>query len=157
RTLAGARRNARRGGQAGARFAWESALTGDEVTPAWAETGRLEQHVTADVVLAQWQHYLATGDRHRLRARGWPVIRDAADFWASRARPRFDGWHIDGVEGPDEQNWPVDDSVYTNATAATALRIAVRAGTVLGERTSARWPRVARGLVIQAARPADGR
>ena len=63
RTQAGARRNAQRTGYTGQRYAWESALTGDEVTPTWAETGRLEQHVTADVALAQWQHYLATGDR----------------------------------------------------------------------------------------------
>jgi transposase len=55
RTQAGARRNARRTGYGGQRYAWESALTGDEVTPTWAETGRLEQHVTADVALAQWQ------------------------------------------------------------------------------------------------------
>jgi trehalose/maltose hydrolase-like predicted phosphorylase len=56
RTRAGARRNAERTGYGGMRFAWESALTGDEVTPTWAETGRLEQHITADVALAQWQY-----------------------------------------------------------------------------------------------------
>jgi hypothetical protein len=63
RTRAGARRNAGRTGYGGMRFAWESALTGDEVTPTWAETGRLGQHITADVALAQWQHYLATATR----------------------------------------------------------------------------------------------
>src|SRR5215211_2807758 len=52
RTRAGARRNAERTGYEGRRYAWESALDGDEVTPTWAETGRLEQHVTADVALA---------------------------------------------------------------------------------------------------------
>ena len=105
---------------AGLRFAWESALTGDEVTPAWAETGHLEQHITADVALAQWQHYLATGDREWLRERGWPVIRGAADFWASRAQPGPDGrLHITQTEGPDEQNWPVDDSAYVNGTAVS--------------------------------------
>jgi trehalose/maltose hydrolase-like predicted phosphorylase len=112
RTRAGAERNARRTGYEGQRHAWESALTGDEVTPTWAETGQLEQHVTADVALAQWQYYLATGDQGWLRARGWPVLEGAADFWASRAERGADGrWHINQVEGPDEQNWPVDDSV----------------------------------------------
>jgi hypothetical protein len=128
RTRAGARRNAERTGYGGMRFAWESALDGDEVTPTWAETGRLEQHVTADVALAQWQHYLATGDQAWLRARGWPVLEGAADFWASRAERGDDGrYHINQVEGPDEQNWPVDDSVYTNATAKLTLELAGRA------------------------------
>jgi trehalose/maltose hydrolase-like predicted phosphorylase len=132
-TRAGARRNAERTGYGGMRFAWESALTGDEVTPTWAETGRLEQHITADVALAQWQYYLATGDQGWLRARGWPVLAGAADFWASRAERGDDGsYHVNQVEGPDEQNWPVDDSAYTNATAKLTLELAGRAARLLG-------------------------
>jgi trehalose/maltose hydrolase-like predicted phosphorylase len=157
RTRAGARRNARRTGYAGRRYAWESALTGDEVTPTWAETGRLEQHITADVALAQWQHFLATGDRRWLRTRGWPVIRGAADFWASRAEPGSDGrFHISNVEGPDEQNWPVDDSVYVNSTAASTLRIAARAAQIVGQPASSRWAEVAAGLVVLEPVPLDG-
>jgi trehalose/maltose hydrolase-like predicted phosphorylase len=157
RTRAGAERNARRTGYAGLRYAWESALTGDEVTPTWAETGRLEQHVTADVALAQWQYYLATGDRQWLRSRGWPVLRGAADFWASRAEPGADGrLHITQVEGPDEQNWPVDDSVYTNATAASTLRIATRAARLLGTSAPARWADVASRLVVLEPVPLGG-
>ena len=149
-TQAGARRNAAAGGHAGLRFAWESAQTGDEVTPTWAETGRLEQHVTADVALAQWQHYLATGDRTWLRTRGWPVLRGAAEFWASRAEPGSGGaFHITGVEGPDEQNWPVDDSAYVNATASRTLEIAARAAVLVGQPVPERWNQVAKGLVVQ--------
>ena len=148
-TRAGAARNARRTGYGGLRFAWESALTGDEVTPAWAETGHLEQHITADVALAQWQHYLATGDREWLRERGWPVIRGAADFWASRAQPGPDGrLHITQTEGPDEQNWPVDDSAYVNATAVSTLRIAARAAELAGQPPSPRWAEVAANLMV---------
>lgn len=156
RTRAGAARNARRTGYDGLRFAWESARTGDEVTPTWAETGRLEQHITADVALAQWQHYLATGDESWLRSRGWPVLRGAAQFWASRAEPDGETFHITGVEGPDEENWPVDDEVYTNATAATTLRLAARAADVLGLTVPAGWARIADGLVVQAPRPLGG-
>jgi len=157
RTRAGAARNAVRTGYAGLRYAWESALTGDEVTPTWAETGRLEQHVTADVALAQWQYYLATGDRQWLRTRGWPVLRGAADFWASRAEPGRDGrLHINQVEGPDEQNWPVDDSVYTNATAVTVLRIATRAARLVGASAPARWADVAARLVVLNPVPLGG-
>jgi trehalose/maltose hydrolase-like predicted phosphorylase len=157
RTRAGAARNAQRTGYQGLRYAWESALTGDEVTPTWAETGRLEQHVTADVALAQWQYYLATGDLPWLRTRGWPVLRGAADFWASRAEPGPDGrLHIRQVEGPDEENWPVDDSAYTNATAATVLRLAVRAARIVGASAPARWSDVAARLVVLAPVPLGG-
>jgi trehalose/maltose hydrolase-like predicted phosphorylase len=156
RTQAGARRNARRTGYSGQRYAWESALTGDEVTPTWAETGRLEQHVTADVALAQWQRFLVTGDRRWLRTRGWPVIRGAADFWVSRADRGADGrFHITQTEGPDEQNWPVDDSVYVNATAASTLRLAARAAQILGEPAPPEWAEVAAGLVVLEPIPLD--
>jgi trehalose/maltose hydrolase-like predicted phosphorylase len=156
-TRAGAARNARRTGYGGLRFAWESALTGDEVTPAWAETGRLEQHITADVALAQWQHYLATGDREWLRERGWPVIRGAADFWASRAQPGPDGrLHITNTEGPDEQNWPVDDSSYVNGTAVMTLRIAARVAALVGAAPGPRWAEVAANLVVLEPRALDG-
>jgi trehalose/maltose hydrolase-like predicted phosphorylase len=157
RTRAGARRNAQRTGYGGQRYAWESALTGDEVTPTWAETGRLEQHITADVALAQWQYYLATGDQGWLRARGWPVLQGAAEFWASRAERSADGsYHINQVEGPDEQNWPVDDSVYTNATAKLTLELAARAARLLGRAAPSRWSEVAGGLVVLEPVPLDG-
>ena len=157
RTRDGARRNAARTGYAGMRFAWESAQTGDEVTPTWAETGHLEQHITADVALAQWQYYLATGDRDWLRTRGWPILAGAADFWASRVTRGDDGrFHINVVEGPDEQNWPVDDEVYTNATASRVLRIATRAAALVDQPAPARWARVADGLVVLAPRPLGG-
>jgi trehalose/maltose hydrolase-like predicted phosphorylase len=155
RTRAGAASNAASTGYQGMRFAWESARTGDEVTPTWAETGHLEQHVTSDVALAQWQYYLVTGDLSWLRTRGWPVLNGAAAFWASRAEPAADGYHITRVEGPDEENWPVDDEVYTNATAATTLRLAVRAAAELGVVAPPQWTTIADGLVVQPPQQLD--
>ena len=49
--------------------------------------GLYEQHITADIALAQWQYYEATGDLTWLKTQGWPVISGAARFWASRATP----------------------------------------------------------------------
>ena len=56
----------------GAMYAWESADTGEETTPervmgAHGEfidilTGKLEQHITADVAYAVWQYWRATDD-----------------------------------------------------------------------------------------------
>ena len=87
RTLEAARQRARQHGFDGAMYPWESdPENGSEQTPHSAYVlGESEIHVNADVAIAQWQYYLATHDRDWLRSHGWPVIREVARFWASRA------------------------------------------------------------------------
>jgi trehalose/maltose hydrolase-like predicted phosphorylase len=150
--LAAAQAHATATGYAGARYPWESALDGTEQIPPPASVnseGRYEQHITADVALAQWQYYLATGDRTWLARYGWPVLSATAAFWASRVTPGADGsYHIDGVTGPDEENPDVNDEVYTNVAAATTLRIAAQAARVLGTSAPASWTTIAGHLVV---------
>ncbi len=137
-------------GFTGARFPWESALTGTEQIPPPVSVnseGLYEQHITADIALAQWQYYLATGDRRWLRDRGWPVIDGAAEFWAGRAQPESGGRYvIPHVTGPDEENPDVSDEAYTQVGAATTLRDAIAAGRLTGHRPPAVWARIATGL-----------
>ena len=113
--LAEAQQHATATGYAGARFPWESALDGTEQIPPPTSVnseGLYEQHITADIALAQWQYYLVTGDKTWLAQQGWPVLSGAAAFWASRATLGSDGkYHIDGVTGPDEENPDVNDEV----------------------------------------------
>jgi trehalose/maltose hydrolase-like predicted phosphorylase len=139
-------------GYAGARFPWESALDGTEQIPPPVSVnseGLYEQHITADIALAQWQYYLVTGDRGWLATQGWPVISGAATFWASRATLGSDGrYHIDGVTGPDEENPDVNDEVYTNVGAMRTLQDAVQAAHVLGIAAPASWSQIAAGLVV---------
>ncbi|NEE34706.1 hypothetical protein G3M53_55870, partial [Streptomyces sp. SID7982] len=52
------------------------------------------------------------------------------------------------VAGPDEYSNGVDDGVFTNAVAATALRNATRAASMLGRTPPAEWNRVADRLRI---------
>ncbi|CAM5614300.1 hypothetical protein SMICM304S_00730 [Streptomyces microflavus] len=52
------------------------------------------------------------------------------------------------MAGPDEYSNGVDDAVFTNAVAATALRNATRAADLLGHRPPTGWNRVADGLRI---------
>ena len=147
--LGAARANARKTGWKGARFPWESALRGTEETPAFAKTGKLEIHVNADIALAVHQYWLATGNRHWLAARGWPVLRGIAAYYASRVTRRADGsYSIRDVIPPDEYAEGVGDSVYTNMSAARALRFAVQAARTLHRHADQRWIRVARGLRI---------
>jgi trehalose/maltose hydrolase-like predicted phosphorylase len=150
--LPAARHHARQTGWRGARFPWESALDGTEQIPPPVSVnseGLYEQHITADIALAQWQYYLATGDRRWLAHRGWPVLAGAARFWASRAVRSANGrYHIRHVTGPDEENPDVNDEAYTNVAAAKTLRIARAAAIVLGRSVPARWARIAAHLVL---------
>jgi trehalose/maltose hydrolase-like predicted phosphorylase len=147
--LGAARANARKTGWRGARFPWESALRGTEETPAFANTGKLEIHVNADISLAVHQYWLATGDRRWLATRGWPILKGIATYYVSRATKRSDGsYSIRNVIPPDEYAEGVDDSVYTNMSAAQALRFATAAARTLHRPADPRWVRVARGLRI---------
>ncbi|HEY6399038.1 MAG TPA: discoidin domain-containing protein [Solirubrobacteraceae bacterium] len=150
--LAAAEQHATATGYQGARFPWESGLDGTEQTPPPTSVnseGLYEQHITADIALAQWQYYLATGNRGWLAQRGWPVISQAAAFWASRVSRAADGsYHIHGVTGPDEENPNVNDEVYTAVAAKTTLMLGVRAAGVLGVSAPASWSAISSRLVV---------
>ncbi len=61
-------------------------------------------------------------ERGWLARYGWPVLSQAAAFWASRVSLGPDGnYHIDGVTGPDEEHPDVNDEAYTNVAAKTDL------------------------------------
>ena len=136
-------------GWSGARYPWESAFSGGEDTPTWANTGLFEIHVSADIALAVWQYWLATGDRQWLATKGWPVLKGIADFWASRATRNSDRtYSINTVIPPDEYVEQVDDSVYTNVGARDSLRFAIQAAGLVGQHASPTWSRVADGLRV---------
>jgi trehalose/maltose hydrolase-like predicted phosphorylase len=149
--LAQAKVHAQRTGWAGARFPWESALDGTEQIPPPAHInseGLYEQHIVADVALAQWQYFQATGDLEWLKTKGWPVLSGAAEFWASRATSGDGGFHLTHVTGPDEENPDVNDEAYTNVAARTVLEDAASAAEALGESAPPRWAKIAAGLVV---------
>jgi trehalose/maltose hydrolase-like predicted phosphorylase len=131
----------------GARFPWEGAASGSEQAPP--PYGTNEQHITADVVLAQWQYYEAMHDRRWLKTKAWPVIRAAAGFWVSRATADAQaGYDLDHVMPPDEYQTDVNNSAYTNAAVSIALRIATQAAAALRAPVDPAWLRVAAGLRI---------
>jgi protein-glucosylgalactosylhydroxylysine glucosidase len=155
RTLDAARQRARQRGFDGAMYPWESdPENGSEQTPHMAYVlGETEIHVNADVAIAQWQYYLATHDRVWLRAHGWPVIREVARFWASRATydARGHRYQITHVNSVAESNTDIPNDTFTNVSAAKALSIANAAAGMLGDRADPLWSRIARGLYIPLA------
>jgi trehalose/maltose hydrolase-like predicted phosphorylase len=134
---------------AGAKFPWESALTGNESIPPGNPEGKDEIHIDSDIALAQWQYYEVSGDTTWLRDKAWPVLRDIAQYWASRAvADPNGGYDINDVQGPDEYHDGVNNSVTTNAGAQTSLRIAVQAAKILAVPADPSWSTVADGLKI---------
>ncbi|EPH43576.1 discoidin domain-containing protein [Streptomyces aurantiacus] len=147
RTRAGARDNARKFGYEGLFYPWNSGSSGDvakechSVDPPHCRT---QIHLQADISLATWQYYLATKDTTWLRERGWPVMKGIAEFWAGRVSRNTDGsYSIKDTAGPDEYSNGVDDAVFTNAGAATALRNAAHAAKLLGKQAPAQWTSIA--------------
>jgi len=145
--LAAARRNAAMNGYRGAQFPWESAGSGDEDTWVEASTGPLEIHVSACVALAAWNYYRVTQDGQWLRAKGYPLIKETADFWTSRvirnAPQHFD---INHVVAADEYAENVDNDAYTNAAARANLAAAISAAKVLGLVPDPDWENVERNI-----------
>jgi trehalose/maltose hydrolase-like predicted phosphorylase len=106
-----------------------------------------ELHLQGDIAVAQWEYYQATGDKTWLVHHGWPVLKALAQFWVSKAKPSGNGaYSIDNVQPPDEAHTGVNNSTYTNAVAATALRDARSAAHVVGAGSPAIWSKVAAGL-----------
>ena len=159
RRLPEAIRIAHSSGRDGARFPWESAWSGRDVTPDHVRdphgepmavlTGELEEHIVADVAWAAACYIDWTGDEEFAAGPGRELIVQTARWWASRIEPGDDGrGHIRGVIGPDEYHAPIDDNAFTNVMARWNLRRAADMGAhAVSERERRRWLELADGIL----------
>ncbi len=152
---------ARTEGRSGARFPWESADRGDEVTPTEGvdlrgrtvpiRTGEQEEHVVADVAWSTVRYLDWTGDEVFRRGSATQILVETARYWQSRVEIDDDGsGHIRGVIGPDEYHEDVDDNAYTNVMAMWNLVRAARHVEVTGQVEPGehrRWRQTAECLV----------
>ena len=163
-TLSGARAKAARLGYRGALYAWESAETGEEMTPPFVVspdgeivrilTGEQEHHISADVAFGVWKYWEATVDERFLVDAGAEILIETARFWASRAEREDDGrYHIRGVIGPDEYHETVDDNAYTNGLAQWNLEVGEEVTRLVAERWPEQWRALSRRLGLEAEEP----
>lgn len=144
-----AKQNAFSHGYQGAMYPWESTLTGQEETPVWALTGPFQQHITGCVGWSAWQYYLVTKDKEWLRTRGWPMLKEGADFWASRVERNGPGrYDINNVIGANEWQENIDNNAFTNGMAKTVLIYAGDAARELGLTPNPDWKHVADNIPI---------
>jgi beta-phosphoglucomutase len=140
RNLPGARAKAQQNGFEGAQFPWESADTGEEVTPAWIPdftqrdhliriwTGDIEIHISADIAYAAMQYWKLTGDDQWMIEKGAELVLDTAKFWASRAEfnAQTGLFEYNDVIGPDEYHEHVDNNTFTNHFARWNIQTAFK-------------------------------
>ena len=144
-----AKKNAFSHGYRGAMFPWESSADGSEDTPVWALTGPFQHHITGCVGWASWKYYQVTKDKEWLRTRGYPILKEVADFWASRVERNGPGhYDINNVIGANEWQENIDNNAFTNGMAITALRFAAQAARELGETPDPDWEHVADNIPI---------
>jgi len=147
--LEAAKQNAFSHGYRGAMFPWESSDEGTEDTPVWALTGPFQHHITGCVGWAFWKYYQVTKDKVWLSQRGYPVLKEVADFWASRVERKGPGkYEINNVIGANEWQENIDNNAFTNGMAITVLRYATQSALELGLTPDPDWEHVAQNIPI---------
>lgn len=147
--LEAAKQNAFAHGYKGAMFPWESAEDGFEQAPVWALTGPFQQHITACVGWAFWKYFEVTQDLDWLATRGWPVLKEVANFWADRVERTGPGrYDITNVIGANEFEENIDNNAFTNGIVKVVLRYATLAAEKLGQVADPDWWHVAENIPI---------
>lgn len=150
RTLDNAKHQAMMRGYNGAMYPWESAFSGYDVTPV-PPYFQFEKHITGDIAFAVRQYiYLTRDTDFLLHERGNEMIRDIADFWASRAvfNKMTTLYDINDVMPPDEYHHQVNNSVYTNLVAKLSLELPGFVDEFLGQPSKQLYKDVANSMNI---------
>ncbi len=148
RRLDQARELAQKEGFKGAKFAWESADTGEDETPEWSKdfdgtvikihTHQQEHHITADIARAVYNYYNTSGDEEFMKTCGYEMFFEAARFWASRVEynKRKKRYEIKRIMGPDEFHKDVNNNAFTNIMAKWNLLTAYKLFSALKKKRS---------------------
>lgn len=162
--LDGARRKAQEAGFEGAMYPWESADTGDEVTPRWVTgahgepvriwCGDIELHISSDIAYAVWQYWQHTSDDAWMYQYGAEIVIDTAVFWGSRVEWNAirNCYEIRDVIGPDENHDHVNNNVFTNAMVQWHLRTALSLWDWLAHSYPEKAEQIARSLNLSLER-----
>jgi trehalose/maltose hydrolase-like predicted phosphorylase len=115
----------------------------------WALSGPFEHHITADVAIAAFNYFAVTQDTAWLKEKGYPIIKECADFWTSRVERNGTGkYDIKNVVAADEWAENVDNNAFTNAAAKANLQYAIMAAKIVNEKPSEGWADVAANIPI---------
>ncbi len=125
--LGSARKYAKKLGYKGARFPWESADTGEDVTPEGAHTVN-QEHIISDIACAIGNYISARG-RDKLFPYLYEILIESARYYASRVS--FDKkkgkYAMKKGIGPDEFHQDIDNNFYTNYMVIKTMEAGIEA------------------------------
>lgn len=114
----------------------------------WESATKLHAFNTALVAFQAWNYYRITKDREWLTNKGYAILKNVANFFASLAKLGNDGkYHIRDVHGLSESR-ESDDASFTNLLALMALKAAIEASYDLMYVPSSQWIQVYFNLAI---------
>lgn len=119
-TLNGARQNSKNYGYSGAKYPWESSVSGLENCAVWQYADN-EIHITADVCYAIRNYVDKTNDTGFLEKYGLEILLETSKYWIERVSYSKNEVHLKGVMGPDEYLHYVEDDAYTNYLVSKSL------------------------------------
>jgi hypothetical protein len=138
-------------GYLGGRFAYENDTIIGYADVFWDTVSPLYLFNSALVAINSWNYYRVTRDVSWLQDKGYHILSNVADFFASKAElGEDDKYHIKNVSGMN--NVPANDHSMTNYLARTALEYTLQAHFSLNyDQTTVRfrkWVDVFQNLVI---------
>lgn len=114
RMLKGAKENARKEGREGARYPFNSAITGEEDVWPVSRHPFMQVHIVSDVAWSICNYYNCTGDKEFMISYGMEMLYEIGRYWLSRVEKEERGYVIRQVTGTDEHHPYVDNNAYTN-------------------------------------------
>lgn len=135
-------------GYNGAKFPYMNDSIGYKNALYWDTTGPMTFFNTALIAINIWNYYRVVKNKNWLVNKGYVVLAEIADFFASIAEQELDGsWHINNVislNGTVSQK----DNSFTNNMARLALKYAIEASYELNYPIKDEWYTVYYGLQI---------
>lgn len=121
RLLDAARQNAIDEGLKGARYPFNSGISGKELVWPVARHPKMQIHIVSDVAWSINNYYNCTGDDEFMINYGMEMLFEICRYWVSRVKKDDRGYIILQVTGTDEQHPYVDNNAYTNYCVAYIL------------------------------------
>lgn len=106
--------NSKEDGHKGAKYAFNSSVTGDEQVHAYIRHPFHQIHINADVAWGIINYVTVTGDIEFLKEYGFEILVELCKYWESRVELNDGRYEIKYVTGTDEHHPYVDNDAYTN-------------------------------------------
>lgn len=122
RLLEQAKKNALADGKRGAKFAFCSGVTGEELVWSYARHPFMQIHINIDIAFSLINYYAVTGDEAFMLDYGMEMLIGIAEFWLSSVTEKNGRYEILCVTGTDEHHPYVDNDAYTNYVVHYVLK-----------------------------------